>query len=456
VVLDSIRRWLTVRDVPPRTRAAAIVIAAVSAPMLRMATDNIEPTFALAPAMAALAYAAERGRNPATARRALLVAIAGIGFASLIYQGLILALAFIPTAIPWSTLKRLLSEPRTLLASGAILALAPVLDIAILAVAREGLHDAIELYTKHLRNPLINSFPRPSTANPADVTAALLVGPAGNVAALTNSHGMRALLASLRDPGRSPSAWGTVAILALGAVALSAIIWACVRRRDVALILALLGILVLPVVLRNQQSGYVKFFVLLPAFLSLGASYLRPRIAATLAFALALTNIGVLAREIVAGRADSGDVREFYATVPPNACFVTLGWDAPDGQTWKGLRCAALAKLGGDGSRPHMTVEELVQDNADRYEACLADCFCNASEVLTDDMTQASRGQVAFVLDHFQVHDLSVDPLLLSSEGAKASHTPAGMYAFPPDEQRRACASIEPNRTQARGVVKAR
>src|SRR5262249_16413786 len=83
VVLGSIRGWLTVRGGPPRPRAAAIVIAAVSAPMLRMATDNIEPTFALAPAMAALAYAAERGRDPATARRALLVAIAGIGFSSL-------------------------------------------------------------------------------------------------------------------------------------------------------------------------------------------------------------------------------------------------------------------------------------------------------------------------------------------------------------------------------------
>jgi hypothetical protein len=276
----------------------------------------------------------------------------------------------------------------------------------------------------------------------------------GNVAAL-HSQGMRALLAALRDPSTSHSAWGTVAILALGAVALGAIVWACVRRRDVALILALLGILALPV-LRNQQSGYVKFFVLLPAFLSLGASYLRPGVAAALAFALALTNIGVFAREIVAGRADSGDVREFYATVPPNACFVTSGWNAPDGQAWKGLRCAALAKLFSDGSRPQMTVEELVRDNAERYKACLADCFCNASEVLSDDMTQASRGQVAFVLDHFQVHDLSLDPLLLSAEGAKSSHTPAGMYVFPPDEQRRACASIGPKRTQARGGGKAR
>jgi hypothetical protein len=266
---------------------------------------------------------------------------------------------------------------------------------------------------------------------------------------------MRALLAALRDPSTSHSAWGTVAILALGAVALGAIVWACVRRRDVALILALLGILALPV-LRNQQSGYVKFFVLLPAFLSLGASYLRPGLAAALAFALALTNIGVFAREIVAGRADSGDVREFYATVPPSACFVTSGWDAPDGQAWKGLRCAALAKLFSDGSRPRTTVEELVRDNAERYEVCLADCFCNASEVLTDDMTQASRGQVAFVLDHVQVHDLSLDPLLLSAEGAKSSHTPAGMYVFPPDEQRRACASIGLKRTQARGGGKAR
>ncbi len=89
VVLLSLRKWLIARGAPPWTRAAALALAAVTVPMLRMGTDILEPTFAMVPAIAALAYAADHGRNEAGGRRALLVAVAGIGLASLIYQGLV-------------------------------------------------------------------------------------------------------------------------------------------------------------------------------------------------------------------------------------------------------------------------------------------------------------------------------------------------------------------------------
>ncbi len=311
--------------------------------------------------------------------------------------------------------------------------------------AGDNLGSAFELYTKVVRNPLSNTFPRASTLSPANVAAAVLVAPAQNIADIGPSLGMRALVASLRDPNTSRHAIITIALLAIGIVPLVAVAWAAVRRRDFAVPLALLGILVLPVV-RNQQSGYVKFFVLLPVLLAVGATFLRPAVTASFAVVLALLNGLSFGQEIHAGRGAGGDHASFYASFSPQACFVTSGWAAPDGQNWHGTTCAALSKLFDDGPDPNASVPEILRGNAERYAACLDGCFCRADAVLTDDMTAPLKGQVSFVLDHFQVQDVTLDPLLL--RGVEAGKAPEGLHFFSPDEQHRACVSIEADRAR--------
>ena len=119
-----LRQWLLCRSVSSRSRPGALLLAGMTTLLLGFSSDIVEVMVPATIALAGLVYLASR--PPESATKGLYVAAAAIAIATLLYQGIVLAVALVPCAISRDAHVRMRSF---------------ILFCAILAIARSGQRD---------------------------------------------------------------------------------------------------------------------------------------------------------------------------------------------------------------------------------------------------------------------------------------------------------------------------
>jgi hypothetical protein len=412
-----------------------LAVAAASPGLFFTATNLMEPLFAAILALGGLAFVARRAASPdsdARARRkAVLASVAVIAAASFLYQGVILAVGLIPIFLPRSEWR----DKRTLLASAAILAMVPLASACVLEVAGNSLGHSLSRITQGEENELYRSYLKKS-----GVTAylvALLGGPPQAVIGLPAFRGFNGLLAALRTPGERSEAAGMVLRLAFGLTVVAAGLFVALRRRDFGLLLGFGALMLLPLV-RHQQYGYVKYYVLFPVLLAIGAARAPMPIGVGVAIVmLAVNGCSVLA-EVAATRSLYRQRQEAYAQADARSCWISSGWGPGVGFLWPGSVCPILGTVaGGEGEDPSQVV-------AGAHTALtreIEDCFCYSSGVFTDDFDASEDALLTETAQHFQYADIDLPRItLLEGHGTLVSRGGGRpVFRYSDEDQRRAC-----------------
>jgi hypothetical protein len=423
--LFSLRAWLRAECDDSGRRAAALLLAGSCAPFLILFSDIAEPQMAAAIAVAGLAYARVRRDDPARAEARALVAIGAVACAALIYQGMILALGMIPLVTSRQTLTR-----RRVM--GAICAAVVVVPAAILVVqVAAGTPPALALATTvgGERNPRARSFM--SSSSPAKYVAALVAGPPQGVVAIKNFSGLSALLTALHHPdaGTVGPAAANLSRFILGCLIVWTLLAAGLRNREWR-VLAAAGILLILPILRNEQYGYAKFFVLWPVPVALLALRYRARLAAVAAVIVLASNGWLLAEEVRRGRHMYTSVRQAYEAATPATCWFTSGWAPPLLYLWPGTTSNILGTL-ATGTDPDTQARSLTQS--------VRRCFCESDSVWTDTTEQDST-IVASLARHFDYDALDLTAILLPAAALETDPVAPGVHVYPRPARERACA----------------
>ena len=262
--LYGTRAWLLLECGSEARRASALLLAGSCAPVLILFSDIAEPQIAAAIVVCGLAYARARRDDPDRAQKAAVFAIAAIAFATLMYQGAILALGMLPLVVSSApAVKR-----RAMMAAGVSVLV--VFAVMIGTQVADGTTPRVAASTAFggERNPLMRTFM--ARRSPAKYFVAMIAGPPQGIAALENFSGLPALVASLgsADGSMARLAALNASRLILGCVVVGILLVSGVRTARWPAIFAL-GVLLLLPVLRNQQYAYPKFFILWPVPVSL-------------------------------------------------------------------------------------------------------------------------------------------------------------------------------------------
>jgi len=392
--------WLRAEDCPAHARTAALMIAGSTIPFLVLYSDIAEVQFPAAIVVLALARCRARFaqglRHDSGQDRGgdgtLLVTVAAIALASLLYQGLVLALLFIPLVAPVSPFRR----KRVVLASAAIALLVPATMILSRLSAGDELDMAVLTTFRGERGELV----RASLASPTPIkwAVALVAGPPQAVIGLWKFQGLpliaRGVLAHDRD------AVTNALRLAVGMGLVVLLGWGVVRTRDWRLVVATLGVVALPVI-RNQQYTYSKYYVLFPVVLALASLKLRTKYVAMAAAVMLTLNSMLVARQILEGRARSFDVQQAYRAATIDDCFFTSDWGAPFWYRWPGSSAALISILWAN--------DAATKD--DHVTPALLDCFCRSGRVWTDT-TAAATDEVTRLTEHFGATAVSAKEFL--------------------------------------------
>jgi hypothetical protein len=434
VYMLALRACLVATGVDARHRAAALALAGASAGLLLPSADLMEPIFGATLAVCGLAWAARRAGAPAAEdrRRALLVAVASIVVAALLYQGLVLALGLVPLVVSRETLR----DRRAQILSLLILAVVPLAMVGALVLAGDSVAHALGRALQGEENHFYSSYMKKSGVMARVVP--VLAGPPQGLVSLTDFHGFNGLIASLRGGAGRREALETLAELAFGA----AIVWLGVlgaaRRRDVAVLLAFASLLILPVV-RCQQYGYLKFYILFAVVVAFAAARERPAFVAAAALGLVALNLTPMFLYLPASLRDSRERAAVYAEAGRDSCWFTTAWIPSYSFRWPGRVCAVLGSLaGGHGA----TDAAVLAMGHGALTSCLDACFCGSSSVLTDDMTEAGGPLVAASAAQFRYTERDLGELVLPAARAERL-SPAGaatpVFRYPASEQRRLC-----------------
>ncbi len=154
--------------------------------------------------------------------------------------------------------------------------------------------------------------------------------------------------------------------------------------------------------LRNNEYGYAKFFVLWPVVVATAALAFRPRYVALAGLVLVAVNGPAFAADIADGRASHAAIASLYSDAPPGACFFTASWSAPFAHLWRGREASLIATL-TMGSDPAMQSRELT----DALDAC----FCGSTSVWTDTPAE-SASVVTLLTQRFEYDTVDVAALL--------------------------------------------
>ncbi len=256
---------------------------------------------------------------------------------------------------------------------------------------------------------------------------------------LPEFHGFREIIVGLRSGLARREAASVALRLAVGALAVGGFVVAAARRRDFALLAAIGAVLVLPLV-RHQQYGYVKYYILLPVIVAVAASRLPARVMVPLAVAIAVLNGSALFDKIRAGRQLYAARVRVYEHAGPSDCWLSTGWGPPIGFRWPGTVCAVLGKLAGGSAND---VNQVISQAHANLTACLRQCFCEARSVYTDDMTERGLVSLGEVTRQFQYSDLNLaDFVLAASRAELVSQTGDEgdpVYEYGPYDRRRLC-----------------
>ncbi len=419
--LFSIRSWLVAECADTPRRAVALGLAGCCAPVLILFSDVAEPQIAAALVACGLAYARLRRGDGERGQRGVFVAIAAIALAALIYQGAVLALGMLPLVIPPTA--RVSHRVAMATAASVVIVLAVMIGAQIAAGTEVRI--AVESAVGGERNPLTRSLmTRPSAAK---YLAAAIAGPPQGIAALDNFNGIPALWSGLRDGPARQQAMLNAARLLLGCVIVGILVAAGIRTASWRILGALAVLLVLPI-LRNQQYGYPKFFILWPIPVALLATRCRTRTILIAASAVLIANTALVVHEIRRGRERSAAVREEYRRATPATCWLTSGWSPPLSYLWPGTTAPILGLL-ATGSDPTTQATTLT--------IALRRCFCQ-SDVVWTDASLRDAGVVTSIARHFDYSAIDLRSVL-SDPGPGDGLSLPGAHAYSKPEQRRIC-----------------
>jgi len=425
VFLWSLRSWLRVECHDVNRRAAALLLAGSCAPVLILFSDIAEPQIAAAIVACGLAYARKRRDEPGLASRAALVAIGAIAIAALIYQGAILALGMLPLVVSSKTIERRRVMAWAVTSVAVVFVAMVVAQIAAGTAPRRAAAAAI----LGERNPLMRSLmARPS---PAKYFVASVAGPPQGIVALQNFSGVPALLSALGgEDGPSQAAILNALRLLLGGVVLALVGIEGVRRSNWRALFALAVLVTLPV-LRNQQYGYPKFFILWPIPVAVLASCCRPPAIALLAGIVALSNTWLVTHDIHRGRELYSAVTAQYARATPSTCWFTTGWAPPLPYLWPGSAVPVLGML-ATGDDPSAQASALT--------AALHRCFCESDAVWTDSSSRDTE-VVSSLTRHFDYTSIELTSVLADPRELTPLSTPAS-HSYSRPAQERACRMV--------------
>ena len=424
--LAAIRVWLRHDCKDADRRSAALLLAGGCAPVLILFSDIAEPQLAAAVLVAGLAYARIHRDDPIHARSAALWAVGLIAVASLIYQGTILALGMLPLVVSGNHVSR-----RQLVIAAVCAVVAVGLAMTIIQVSSgASTASAIATVVGGEQNPLTRSLMGSHSLSKYLVAA--IAGPPQGIVALDSYGGLRALAAALQSANRqiAASAARNLAGLLSGLVVTAMLVVTGVRQRQWRVLIAAAILLTLPIV-RNQQYGYVKFYVLWPIPVALVASRCTARTtAAAASFVLAL-NLWVVGGELLRGRENSRVARAAYATATPATCWLTSGWTPPFAYLWPGTATPILGIL-ATGSRPEIQRQVLTTS--------LKRCFCESDAVWTDS-TSRDAAIVQSIASHFNYDRYVLSRVLLDPLGAMPSPQP-GILQYESSARQQVCQAI--------------
>ena len=386
-----VRRWLIVRSVGAHGRAAALLLAGMTTPLLLFSGDTVEPIIPATIALAGLVYAASQ--SPDRQRRAIVVAAAALVLATLLYQGLVLAMALVPCAFPRNTRIRL----GTIALFSCVLALAPLTMFFAMVAGGSSPHAAIHQMLAGEENELYKAEMKSKTRGLWPYVAAVSVGPAENIIPIPENRGISGgfKMALRRDTVAEGifnlAGFVFALILLFGGVAL------VVRRRDWRIAVAFAGILVLPLI-RSFQYSYTKFYILMPAIVALVASSVSPLVGLFAGIVAGSFNTLYIARDIVAQRRLSNDIAPLFKSMGDSSCYVTTSWGPPT-MNFPGSTCSISAILSRDTAEQ---VDLIMRRNQHTMNDSLRRCFCDSSSVLTDDVTEANQDVAAELLKYYR------------------------------------------------------
>ena len=424
--LRSIRSWLTIDGGDASKRAAALLLAGSSAPVLILFSDFADPQIAAAIAVLGLTYARARRDSPTLAVRGALVAIGAITMAALIYQGTILALGMLPLVVS----SKMVGVRRAAAMVAASLVVVFVVLIAAPIAAGAPARLAFATAFRGEPNPLTRSLmARPS---PAKYLVALVAGPPQGLVALENYGGIPALISALRsdDEGTARQAILNGSRLLLGCVVVGILVVAGVRTASWR-VLAALGVLLALPVLRNHQYGYAKFFILWPVPIALLAVRCRTRTIVLAAAAVLIANTWLVAQQVRRGRELFAAVHADYGGATPATCWLTSGWSPPLSYLWPGTSVPILGIL-ATGSDPAIQASALT--------AAVQRCFCDSSEVWTDTASR-DADVVTSLARHFDYTAIDFNRVLADPSELDDLSIP-GAHRYSEEARNRVCRSM--------------
>ena len=420
--LVCVRAWLRSESSDNARIAAALLLAGSCAPVLFLFSDIAEPQVAAAIAATGLAYARVWRDDETRAPAAMLCAVGAIAAASLIYQGMMLALGMLPLVIS----RRTVSRRHVLVASGtAVLAVITTMIAAQMSTGTSALA-AASAVVQGERNPLMRSMM--AVPSPWKYLAVVMAGPPQGIVALQNYSGLRAL-ASVVASGNWVAITNLILLL-LGFVVTGMLLVTGVRDRRWRVLAAAAIILVLPVI-RNQQYAYVKFYILWPIPVGLLAVGCRARMSFVTATIVLAANAWLLSQQIQQGRDHYRDARVTYANATPSTCWLTSGWTPPFAYLWPGSATTILGTL-ATGTDPESQRAALT--------ASLQHCFCDSERVWTDT-TSRDAEVVRSIAGHFDYTAVDLGSVLIDPKEADGNPIPGVvMYSNPARE--RACQAL--------------
>jgi hypothetical protein len=429
VFLAAILVWLRRDCDDAGRRAAALVLAGSCAPILILFSDIAEPPLAAAIATASLAYARIHRDDPERARGAALSAVAMIAVASLIYQGTILAFGMLPLVVSGVTMRRRQFVIATVCAVLAV----GIAMTGIQVSAGTSMASAVSTIARGEQNPLTRSLM--GTRSLGKYAVAAVAGPPQAIVALDSYSGLPALRAALRSENGQIAALAlqNLTCLMIGFLVTGILLFRATRDGEWKTLIAAAILLGLPI-LRNQQYGYVKFYVLWPIPVALLASRCSARITAVLASTVLAVNLWVVGGELRRGRENYRASREAYATATPATCWLTSGWTPPFAYLWPGTSTPILGIL-ATGSRPEIQRRALTTS--------LRRCFCDSDRVWSDTTTRDAR-MIQWIASHFDYAANDVLSRVLIDSHAAARTPLPGIVEYDTQTRLRICQGFEP------------
>jgi hypothetical protein len=424
--LGCVLIWLRAECNDPARRTTALFLAGSCAPFLMLFSDIAEPQVAAGLVAAGLAFARVHRDDPRRSSAAVMCAVGAIAVASLIYQGAILSLGMLPLVATRQT-----SDRRSVTAA-VVFAVVVMVTAMIAAQIAVGIAPAAAVTTTFSgeANPMTRTFM--ASSSPVKYFVAAMMGPPQGIVALENFGGLNALWAAVQSPDLW-TVWGgalNVALLVLGFTITILLFSRGLRDRHWRVLVAAAILLALPV-FRNQQYGYVKFYVLWPIPVALLAIHCRARTILILATTLLVVNGWLVADAIAQGRQRFVAAKAAYARATSSTCWLTSGWSPPFSYAWPGTTAVILGTL-ATGRQPALQAEALT--------GMLRRCLCESTAVWTDTTTRDTP-VVRSIAQHFGYRSIDLASVLLDPSAAEGDPLMPGVLRYSERARVRACRS---------------